>query len=208
MAENSNKPDPTPEAPAADTDFSQVVAESQAAIQSAEMQPPKIGRKRGPYNKKRIGVGGVASPSVALPTSGGAVAPGGLQPTDTSKLLIAPLKLLSSIPARRVQIPELALDQDEAQACAQSLNDILVAFNPAGQLNPKTAAILSAGCVFGMVFVTKANIYSEKMKVRELTEKRKAKEQAAAPPDPAQPFGPAISAADHFKKGRPVSAEQ
>lgn len=197
MESESTKPI---ESPAIQSDFAEIVKESKESIVQAEMVPPKgkPGRKKAPRDangnivrdpSKRVS-GGAAGPSVA---SG---SPAGAPPPDISKSLIAPLYMLSKIPADRTKIPELALQQDEATALAQSLSDLYAVFAPNGQMSPKTAAICNVSLVAGSILLTKYQIYLEK----------KPKRTPDAPPpevqqqiNPNQPF-PTIPAEEAFRR--------
>lgn len=175
--------------------FSELVDESKMAIHEAEMVPPKIGpRKRGPY-KKRQAPGDPASPSMATsaPTSAN---PGPQGAPDVSKLLIEPIRLLSTYPARRADIPDLAFNRDECVAAAQALNEVMTAWLPQGQVSPKTASVLMAGVVFGSILISKMQIYNEVSEQR----RQKAKLELAKNPDPKKPFaGPEVNAVDYFR---------
>jgi hypothetical protein len=188
------QPELTSETPATGStaqEFSQVVNESKQAIQETVVEP-KVKRGRG-RPRKSISAG--AAPADQPSVASSAAAPGPQAPPDISKHLMGPLILISTIPARRVGIPEIALTPEEAYACASSLNEILVAFAPQGQMNPKTAAIMSAAVVFGSVGITKYQIYMEKSRAPVEREKQEAEEI----PNPERPFG-TINAEDHFRK--------
>lgn len=152
--------------PAVESDFSKLVEESKANIQGAEMVPPKAGRGRKKLPRDangkiirdgsgRVVPGTAASPSVA---QAGVSIPG-TPPPDISKFLIQPIKSISKIPADRLGVKELAFDDSEAGASAQALSDLYAVFAPAGQMNPKTAAICNCGLVFGTILFTKYQIY-------------------------------------------------
>lgn len=160
-------------------EFKQVVEESKQAIQSAEMVPPKVKRGRG-RPRKGDGVGATAAgpqhvtaatPSLATPTT----AP------DITNHLIGPLQAVSKIPAANTGIPELALSRDEAELCARSLNEVLSAFAPQGQMNPKTAAILGACVTFGSIGFSKYTIYLEKRAEHALDFEEKKEEPRIEP---------------------------
>lgn len=101
----------------------------------------------------------------------------------------APLQFISKIPAQNYGIPELALDDMEAMACADSLNQCLQAFAPnVGAMSPQTAAIFSAASVFGSIGFQKYMIFKEK--------KGSAKEREKIfnpDPEPPQNLNPDLS---------------
>lgn len=107
--------------------------------------------------------------------------------------------MISSIPAHRTGIPELVLNKEEATACATSLNEVLAAFAPQGQMNPKTAAILGAAMNFGMVFIVKYGIYSD-VQTQRIQARRAQENKIINKPDPAAPFeGEQVDATNYFK---------
>lgn len=180
--------------PAATSEFSQVVAESTAAIHAAEAVPTKIKRRGRPRKDGSVASGQAPTASSVNNPS---VAP--QAPPNITPVLIGPLIMISSIPAHRTGIPELVLNQDEAKACAQSLNEVLTAFAPQGQMNPKTAAILGAAMNFGMVFIVKYGIYSD-VQAQRIEARRKSENKIINKPDPAAPFeGEQVDATNYFK---------
>jgi polysaccharide pyruvyl transferase WcaK-like protein len=71
---------------------------------------------------------------------------------DISKYIKNPIQFVSKIPAAKYQIPELAFSDEEAMACAESINGILQAFVPdQNAMDPKTASVLSLGMVVGYI---------------------------------------------------------
>lgn len=166
MEKESNSP--APENVAVQSDFAQVVEESKKNIQNAEMIPPKAraGRKKLPRDAQ----GNIirdAGQRVSGTATDSSVSPGPLnQPSqpapDISKHLIAPLIGLSKVPANRYSITELALDQDEAKAIAESLNQLYAVFAPQGQMSPKTAAICGVVLTVGSIGFSKYQIYMDK----------------------------------------------
>jgi hypothetical protein len=79
------------------------------------------------------------------------------------QLIVAPLKIISRIPARKYKINELALDDTEAGELADSLDQMLQVFIPdLGAMSPKTAAVFNVGIVASTLIISKYKIYSEK----------------------------------------------
>ena len=59
-------------------------------------------------------------------------------------MLIEPLQIISRIPANKNNIPELALDYDEAKALSQSLDKVFNAYIPdVEKMSPKSAALIT-----------------------------------------------------------------
>lgn len=86
-------------------------------------------------------------------------------PPDISGFICKPLKFISTIPAQKYNIPELALNDDEAMECAKSLNELLNAFVPDMEsMSPKTAAIFGSIMVFGSIGFQKYSIILENQK--------------------------------------------
>jgi hypothetical protein len=138
------------------TAFETIIAESQATIAGADPSPVKRGRGRPKKVESETERKVEPSPvPVAQPAP------------DISEHIKGPLMALSKIPAHRHGIPALALDQDEALACATALNEILKAFVPdQGTMSPKTAAVVMGVLTFGSIGFTKYQIYSEEMAKR------------------------------------------
>lgn len=134
--------------------FETIVAESKAVIEGADPSPVKRGRGRPRKDE--------TAPKVE------AVAPQPVQPPpDVSVYLKGPLIALSKIPAHRTGIPQLALDDGEAGACAQALNEIVRAFVPdQNAMSPKTAAVVTGVLTFGSIGFMKWQIYNEEMSKR------------------------------------------
>jgi hypothetical protein len=146
------------------SEFEQIVAESQAALEKEKPTPRAGARKRGrprkvrPQESQPSQVAGAQNPQPIVATD---PAP------DISEIIKTPLIALSKIPAHRHGIPELALSSDEAGACAQALNGILQAFVPdQNAMSPKTAAVVMGLLTFGSVGFTKFSIYSAEMEKR------------------------------------------
>jgi hypothetical protein len=143
-----------PEVSEATEDLKQRIKESKENLAAqAPVEKSKRGRKPGSLNKKTL-------ENQASPQSMSGVQP--TPPPDISPYLAGPLRMVSAIPARNHGIPELALSEEEALLCAQSLNACIQAFVPdISSMSPKTAAILSVVTVFGSIGVTKYQIYLE-----------------------------------------------
>ncbi len=158
-------------------EFKKIVEKSRENIQEAATQkenkrgrgrPKKI---RPEEEKKRPEIG--SSPS--NPTISAQPAP------DISQYLKNPIQFVSKIPAAKYQIPELAFSDDEATACAESINGILQAFVPdQNSMDPKTASILSLGMVVGSIGFQKYMIYMSHLeKIRKIdTEKNEVQNEA------------------------------
>lgn len=139
-----------------DHGFKKQVEESKAKIVEAKEIKEAPKRKRG---RPRKGPEGGAS---AVSPAGTDVAPLG----DLTAYIEAPLMFISKIPASKYEIPELALTQDEAKMCAESLNALANAFVPdLNKVDPKTAAIFNACATIGSVSFQKYMIYLDKRKV-------------------------------------------
>ena len=144
---------------AAPTAFEQVIAQSKEAI--AEETERRVGARRGrgrPPKHRPVSAGtservGAPSTEQASPVSSQSpVAP----PPDISKALVLPLIAVSKIPARNYHCAELALTDEEATACAEALNQILVAFVPdQNTMSPKTAAVVMGAITFGSIGFSK-----------------------------------------------------
>jgi hypothetical protein len=147
------------------TEFKSIVEQSKSKIAEATQLENKIEQKRGPGRPRKHPVSGsqVVSEAPAAPLESSSI--------DISQHLKAPLIGLSKIPAIKYEIPELAFDETEALACAESLNNVLTAFVPdASKMDPKTAAVLGAAVTFGSIGLTKFQIYSQKQQEKKLNE--------------------------------------
>lgn len=148
-------PDPKPTA--VESEFNQIVQESREALQSEPIKEPK---KRGPYRKREQVETSPQNPQTSP------------QVQEPAKLnlaphLVAPIQLLSKIPANNYRIKELALDQTEAEQVALALQGCIDAFVPdLNAMSPKTAAIVTLGLVASTIFITKYQIYSDAMEAR------------------------------------------
>lgn len=171
--------------------FRAVVEQSKNTLHNEEIKKVKV-KARGPGRPKKD----EGQPSVAPATNSSTSAPENSsvnKPLDLTPYLIVPIQALSKIPANNTGIEELMFSVDEAGACAHSLNEVLNAFAPAGQLNPKTAAILGAFSTFGSIGFMKYQIYLEKRKIREDFSKEEIEPEIKKQEN-------MISAEDHFRK--------
>lgn len=142
------------ETPAIDSDFKAVVEESRAAIQAQEITPPKRGRGRPKKSSDSAKVTEAPSQSLAGPAQ---------PPPNISTYLEFPLIALSKGPARKHDLPELALTQEEAKACAEALQACLNAFLPdVNNMSPKTAAIAGLLVTVGSIGFTKYSMLADK----------------------------------------------
>lgn len=158
--DNGSSLENKPNIPGAD-DFKQVVQESAQKIAEVGQPQPKITRGRG---RPRKDVNASAPPPQPAQGPGPSMAPGATPPPDLTEMLVMPVAIIGEIPARRLRMPELALEQREAIAIASSLNGILQAFIPdLSRMSPKTAAIFTASITIGSVALGKYAIYAEKM---------------------------------------------
>lgn len=185
--------------PAVTSDFKEVIEQSKANIQNAEIVPPKgrQGRKKLPRDangniiRDPSKVSGRVTPDQSSTANPSAAAP----PADISKSLIAPIKMIGKYPANRFKIPELAFDDEECKALASSINDLYAVFAPNGQItDPRIAALANFGLVGGTIFVTKYQIYLEK-RPKKTPEQPPVEEQL----EHGETF-PTISAEDAFRR--------
>lgn len=215
MSENpalpkGDAPSAEPRETAVQSDFAAIVQESKEKIEGAEKKVPAVKGKRGrpKGSTKRPGVpSDVSSAPVGSET---VASSSGAPPPDVSKILIPPIKAISKIPAVKFQIAELAFSEEEATACAESLNAILEAFVPdVEKMSPKTAAVITAGVTFASIGFAKFQIYSNEMEKRggKKIEARKAEVQATQNTEtetitfPGNVVPPGkVDALDYFKK--------
>lgn len=151
-------------------------------LTTPHVQPEPSQRVDAPTPEQSPASGGVVSASIPMP--------------DTSALLVAPLKIVSRIPARKYQVNELALNDTEALELAQSINQVVQVFFPdLGALSPKAAAAFNFGAVASTLILTKYQIYSEKRAEIELkTKENELKSELnqelnliKTPPEPTNP---------------------
>lgn len=183
-----------------ETPFEQVVKESQAKIaeESASTSVPRRGRGRPRkiQSDEAPKVAAAESPVVASPIS---------PPPDISKILTTPLQALSKIPAKNYGVADLALTQEEAAACAESLNQVLQAFVPdQNAMSPKTAAVVMAFLTFGSIGFSKYMILLDAEEAREKLEPKKPEPEIQDAIKQEQERAK-IDAADYYKRA-PLNA--
>lgn len=158
------------------SDFKAAIAESKAAIHEAEMQKVKSGRGRKPLPRDENG--NIIRESAPMGTTNGNnnFAPQAqASQIDHSTLLVEPIKIISMVPARKHDIPDLAFDDQEAQALAQSIDKVFNAYFPdIEKMSPKAAAWISFGMVTVSLTVSKVSIYQAVMMERKKNQKRDA----------------------------------
>lgn len=138
------------------TEFKKIIQQSKEKISDAHSE--KSARRK-PGRPKKI------RPEEKTRESIQAMPPGGPQinvnpAPDMSEHLKLPIQFISKIPAAKHGIPDLALSDQEALACAQGLNGVLQAFVPNMEtMDPKTASILSLGVVIGSIGFQKYMIF-------------------------------------------------
>lgn len=157
MSETEIKPAPTATAETDELAFKKVIEESKNNI--AQAQTVELEKKRGRGRPRKTPPAAPQAPVAPVVDEGITQAP------DLSQFLAPPLKMLSGIPAKKYQLPELAFTDDEAKLCAESLNQVIQAFVPdIGAMSPKTAAVIGACAVFGSIGISKYGIYQSKMR--------------------------------------------
>jgi hypothetical protein len=181
-------------------EFSEVVKSSEARVRDEMLNSQTPKRGRGRPRKSDSSDQPKARPTNSIP-SNGSQAVQGLTPTPSIATFIAPpLRAISMGPARKHGIPELALSDDEAKMCADSLDAVLKAFAPSiEQMNPKTGAIIGLCSTVGVIAFTKYSIYSQVQEARmahvqEVVNKSRPKEN-----EPEAPQG-IIPATNYFRK--------
>ena len=161
---NSETPETLPNGQSNDSteEFKKAVNESREKIHS--IGPATAKRGRGRPRKDQTGRVSLSRPNEGPPSL--ATETPKTPPPDISRYLETPIISLSKLPAVKYEIPELAFDENEAKACAESLNQVLQAFVPSvGEMSPKTAAVISACATFGSIGFSKYQIYLDKRKV-------------------------------------------
>lgn len=173
--------------PAIDADFQKTIEESKAAIQNEKQKVVKKGRGR----PRKSGDAPTPQTNTSPQQSPG-LSPAA--PPDLKQYLVPPMIAISKIPATKHQIPELALSQDEAEACAIALNQCLQAFIPdVNTMSPKTAAIVSLALTVGTIGFQKYSIYQDKKPKVQKPEPTVQEKNAAAP---------TVSHEDYFTRPR------
>ena len=134
------------------------IEESKAAIQkAAQIDAPTV--KRGPGRPPKKPQAPPVAPPIVEPIESLSTTPA----PNIAPLIKSPIQMISKLPAVKYQIPELAFSDDEAEACAESLNQVIQAFVPdVGKMDPKTAAVIGAVSVFGSIGFQKYMIFKEK----------------------------------------------
>ena len=184
-----NKPPET--LPNGNSELAAVVQESADTIGSAKIEPPKRGRGRprgpnfqnGNYGKKIMSGGGPAT-SADGPTH--STTDEAAPPPDISEFLVPPLQAISTIPATKHQIPELALTEQEAKACANSIQQALNAFVPdLSRMSPKAAAILGLSITVGTIATSKLMIFAtvKQQRMEELRKNQSIEDDLPPPPE-------------------------
>lgn len=191
MSETENPPapmiEPTTKEPAHAPDFSTVVKESQERLAGENPAPPAAsssstskpgpGRpKKCPKHGKSIRECGCEISAEKKETAAQKIEPV-MAEIDLSEHLRLPIQSLSRIPASKYQIPELTFNLEESRACAEALNGVINAFAPnLERMSPQSAAVLSAGLVFGSIGFTKFQIYASVMEERRRSNSKPADE--------------------------------
>lgn len=186
---------PLPNGSGHDEEFKKVVEESRQRIHQEVIETAPTPIKRRPGRPRKGGTTEAAT--AAAPAETGRATPiPSTAPIDITPFLETPLIALSKIPASHHKIPELALDAQEAKACAESLNALLQAFVPnIGEMSPKTAAVISTCAVVGSITFSKYQIYLEKRVVVEPEEEPAQEELPAGQIFPSQH----VSALDAYR---------
>lgn len=181
MELNSKSDLPVGSAPVhSDGDFAKTIAESKEKIHGSEIKPLKRGRGR---PRKHLAPDPLKKSDPERPSSVEKV-----ETVDVSEFLRVPIIAVSKIPAMKYSIPELAFSEDEAKACAESLNQCLQAFVPnVAEMSPKTAAVIGACCSIGAIGFTKYQIYSEVTHKRALERGEKHDAEIIAAPQTVEP---------------------
>lgn len=144
---------------AATTEFRKKIDESKIQMQA---EIPAAKRGRGRPRKKPLPLN--TTVTNAAP-SAPAVEKVENPPGDISGLLVPPLIGLSKIPAAHYGVAEIALTEEEARICAQSLNQLLQVLVPdVTQLDPRTAAIIGFCTTVSTIGFSKYQIYQSKIK--------------------------------------------
>lgn len=167
--------------------FKKTIEESKEKIQAADEKIlPKRGRgQRGPGRKKLNAKPQASAQSETIQSVNVDSSPA----PSIAPLITPPLLAISKIPASKHNIPELALTPEEAELCANCLNELVQAFVPdLNKMDPKTAAVSGAIMVFGSIFFQKYTIYANEMKKRE-SEKKKEEIQDEPLPRGNNPLG-------------------
>lgn len=194
MFSSMSEAKPLPNGTGHDDEFKKIVEESRQRISQEVLETSPTPIKRRPGRPKKVRPD--APPAAASDPSPRAEVAAPQAPIDITPMLERPLIALSKIPANRHGIPELALDAQEAKACAESFNALLQAFVPnIGEMSPKTAAVISTCAVVGSITFSKYQIYLEKRATVEPTEEPAPEDLPAGQIFPTQN----VSALDAFR---------
>jgi len=153
------------------TEFAEIVKQSQEKIHAQAQTPIKGKRGRPPAPRDANG-NIIRDGKTSVDTNQTQQVNSNAQSlnesaTDFSPVLIAPLTILSSIPAKKYDVPQLALDRDEAEALAKSIDKLISVYMPdLEKMSPKSAAWLTFGMTSVSIFTSKVYVYSEVMSER------------------------------------------
>lgn len=164
-------------------EFKKAVEESKVAVAEAAQKPGKGRRGRPSLPRdaagnviRNTGASNGATPSVGAQTHSPSAS--GFQSKD---ILVEPLITISKVPAKRHDIPELALDQDQAMAIAGAVDKIVDAFMPdLEKLSPKKTAIIFGCFTIGGITLSKYLIYAQTMNERMEREREHEKREAVS----------------------------
>ena len=180
--------------PNIDNDFSKTIEESKNAVHLSTIEPKRKGRGR---PRKNDTVASGSGPSTSTPNNGGQSVTMGSNTPEIKTYLVGPLVAISKIPAHNYQVKELALTEDEAMLCADSLQQVLNAFIPdVNRMNPKTAAIFGACITFGSIGFQKYAVFQAHRPAPKKPEPKK--ENPVQSEAPEVPSG-AVASKDYFK---------
>lgn len=190
-------------------EFAHKLAQSRADIEgqseSRRSKKSKRGRgKRGPDRSPRRPKAETSSaPAAAAATPEPEVAIDLGAIPDLSPFLQEPLILLSRIPAKKVQIAELALSPDEAKMIADSSIKFLHAWIPdTTKISPKAAAAIGLVTTVGVVVGNKYALYAAVMEQRYRAGQVSSPAPAATPSPETPPAAPESTADPSFPFGR------
>lgn len=179
-----------------DSDFAKLIADSKekVASESQDRDPKRRGPIR-PVGRPRMDA---PAPKVAEPVE--PEAPKGEPTPDVTEFLVAPIQMLSSYPASKYKIPELAFNQDESKAVAASINGLIQAFFPTVDISdPKSAAVAGAVLTCGALALAKVQIYLAEMN-RRAEERKQAEPPKEEMVPPVGPITGTVGATDFFRR--------
>lgn len=169
-ATTSNKENPQPKTEGV-SNFSNIVSQSKERIAGVTVDTSKrrVGRPRKEENQNQNPI--PETPRENPVQNNERVE--AVEKVDITPYLVLPLKVASLYPANRTEIPELALTDEEALACAQSIQAILDVYTPdIAQADPKQAALIQAFTTFGAIGFGKYMIYLQKKPTMKKPEKK------------------------------------